>query len=87
MNRRGFLKAFGVGAAAISAGRLSAWAAQPGQGARPDRPNIVLCMADDQGWGDVGYNDKAGSLRTNIKTPVLDDMAAKGMRLDRFYSA
>jgi arylsulfatase A-like enzyme len=44
-------------------------------------------MADDQGWGDVGYNDKARSLRKNIKTPVLDDMAAKGLRLDRFYSA
>ena len=87
MNRRQFLKALGVGAAAVSTGRLSAWAAQSGGSARGDRPNIVLCMADDQGWGDVGYNDKARSLRANIKTPVLDEMAAKGLRLDRFYAA
>lgn len=46
------------------------------------RPNIVLCMADDQGWGDVGYYDKSIA-----KTPVLDEMASKGLRLDRFYAA
>lgn len=46
------------------------------------RPNIVLCMADDQGWGDVGYYGKSIA-----KTPVLDEMASKGLRLDRFYSA
>ncbi|TWT73223.1 sulfatase family protein [Allorhodopirellula solitaria] len=45
-------------------------------------PNIVLCMADDQGWGDVGYYGKSVA-----KTPVLDEMASEGLRLDRFYSA
>ncbi len=87
MNRRGFLKAMGVGVAAISAGRVSAWAAQAVDAARENRPNIILCMADDQGWGDVGYNDKAKSLRKNITTPVLDAMAGSGLRLDRFYAA
>lgn len=48
----------------------------------PARPNIVLCMADDQGWGDVGYRGP-----TPLKTPVLDEMAATGLRLDRFYAA
>jgi len=47
-----------------------------------DRPNIILCMADDQGWGDVGYNG-----HQVLKTPILDAMAASGLRLDRFYAA
>jgi arylsulfatase A-like enzyme len=47
-----------------------------------DRPNIVLCMTDDQGWGDVGYN----GLK-QIQTPTLDSMAAAGLRFNRFYSA
>ncbi len=46
------------------------------------RPNVVLCMADDQGWGDVGYNG-----HPVLKTPVMDAMAASALRLDRFYSA
>jgi len=47
-----------------------------------ERPNIILCMADDQGWGDVGYNG-----HPILKTPNLDAMAAAGLRFDRFYAA
>jgi arylsulfatase A-like enzyme len=47
-----------------------------------DRPNIVLVMADDQGWGDVGYYGKSP-----VKTPVLDELAANNLRFDRFYAA
>jgi arylsulfatase A-like enzyme len=46
------------------------------------RPNIILCMADDMGWGDPGFNGNP-----IIKTPNLDAMAAAGLRLKRFYSA
>lgn len=46
------------------------------------RPNIVLVMADDQGWGDVGYHGHPA-----LKTPNLDKLAAEGLRLDRFYAA
>jgi arylsulfatase A-like enzyme len=45
-------------------------------------PNVVLIMADDQGWGDTGYNGHA-----QMKTPELDKLAASGLRLDRFYTA
>lgn len=45
-------------------------------------PNFVLCMADDQGYGDVAYNGHA-----QLKTPHLDAMAAGGLRFDRFYAA
>ncbi|HKK63060.1 MAG TPA: sulfatase-like hydrolase/transferase [Bacteroidales bacterium] len=44
-------------------------------------PNIVLLMGDDHGWDEVGYND-----HPFVKTPVLDEMAASGLRFDRFYS-
>ena len=47
-----------------------------------ERPNIVLIMADDQGYGDVAYNGNP-----NVKTPVLDEMAATCLRLDRYYTA
>jgi len=46
------------------------------------RPNIILCMADDQGWGDVAYNG-----HKVLKTPTLDSMASAGLRFDRFYAA
>ncbi len=46
------------------------------------KPNVILIMADDLGWGDTGYN---GSKV--IKTPHLDQMAAEGLQMNRFYSA
>ena len=39
----------------------------------PTRPNIVLVMADDQGWGDTGYNG-----HPELKTPNLDTLAKSG---------
>lgn len=46
------------------------------------RPNFILCMADDQGWGDMAYNG-----HPLLKTPVFDELARTGLRLDRFYAA
>ncbi len=50
--------------------------------AEQPRPNIILVMADDLGWGDTGFNGN-----TVIKTPHLDAMAKNGTRLSRFYAA
>ncbi|MCA9230256.1 MAG: sulfatase-like hydrolase/transferase [Planctomycetales bacterium] len=47
-----------------------------------ERPNIVLVMADDQGWGDMAYQG-----HPVLKTPNFDQAAAAGLRFDRFYAA
>ncbi|MCX6854153.1 MAG: sulfatase-like hydrolase/transferase [Verrucomicrobia bacterium] len=47
-----------------------------------EKPNILLIMADDLGWGDVGFNGNKV-----IQTPQLDAMAKNGMKLTRFYTA
>jgi arylsulfatase len=46
-----------------------------------ESPNIILCMGDDHGWEETGYNG-----HPFLKTPVLDEMAASGLRLDSFHS-
>jgi arylsulfatase A-like enzyme len=45
-------------------------------------PNMILCMCDDLGWGDVGYHNTA----SKVKTPCLDDMAKRSMQFSRFYA-
>jgi arylsulfatase A-like enzyme len=44
-------------------------------------PNIVLLMGDDHGWEETGYHG-----HPHVKTPVLDEIAATGLRLDCFYA-
>ena len=41
------------------------------------RPNIILCMADDQGWGETSYNG-----HPYLKTPVLDGISLKELIVD-----
>ncbi|MCX8036116.1 MAG: sulfatase-like hydrolase/transferase [Candidatus Sumerlaeia bacterium] len=87
------MKQVAVGGAALLAGvslpngsvgmaaAMNRGAKQP---AGPDgaHPNVILCMADDLGWGDVGYNGHGV-----LKTPCLDEMARNGLRFDRWYAA
>lgn len=44
-------------------------------------PNILLVMADDQGWGETSYNN-----HPRLKTPHLDAMSQSGLRFNRFYA-
>jgi arylsulfatase B len=45
------------------------------------KPNIIIILADDLGWGDVGYHGGA------IRTPNIDRFAKEGIELSRFYVA
>ncbi len=62
--------------AAVS-GFSFAHAAQP---SRAPRPNIVVILADDQGWGDLSINGNK-----NLSTPNIDSLARDGALLDRFF--
>jgi arylsulfatase A-like enzyme len=50
-----------------------------GQAYSAERPNIVIFLADDLGWTDVGWHGG------EIKTPNLDRLAMQGARLEQFY--
>ena len=45
-----------------------------------DRPNVIVILTDDQGWGDLSLNGN-----TNLSTPNIDRLAAEGATFDRFY--
>lgn len=62
----------------VLVGTLPGWMPSP---IAAERPNIILCMADDMGWGDTGYNG-----HPILKTPCLDAMANDGLKFHRFYA-
>jgi len=81
--RREFLRT--VGFAAVSAGALSMGvrlkAAGLGDGfSRKNRPNVVLVMTDDQGYGDLGCHGN-----DVVVTPNLDELHARSIRLTDFH--
>lgn len=63
----------------ILATLLAALAFSQVNAASAPRPNIVYLLADDLGWGDVGFHG------SEIKTPNIDKLAASGVKLDSFY--
>jgi len=44
------------------------------------KPNVVIILTDDQGWGDLSYHGN-----TNLNTPNIDLLAGSGTTFDRFY--
>jgi arylsulfatase A-like enzyme len=51
-----------------------------GEAAGAPRPNVVIFLADDQGWGDLSVNGN-----TNLATPHIDSLARDGVVLEHFY--
>jgi len=82
VNRRDFLKAMGIGAAAFVVPgcmkNVRPLANLPGT--VDERPNFVIILTDDQGYADVGVYGAEG-----FETPNLDRMAAEGMLFTDFY--
>ena len=50
-----------------------------GRPVQADRPNVVIFVADDLGWADVGYHNP------EMRTPNLDALVKTGVELDRHY--
>lgn len=72
---------FVTAAVALGAALASLASGPPHRSAAVDAPNIILIMADDLGYGELGaYGQR------QIRTPRLDRMAAEGIRLTQFYS-
>lgn len=71
MQRRTFLQTLAGGAAGATS---NAWAAAP------KRPNILLILADDMGFSDLGC------YGSEIATPHIDGLAHKGVRFTHFYN-
>ncbi len=72
MQRRQFLKSAGM--AALACGLFSACAE------KERRPNVLLILTDDQGFGDISSHNNPA-----VNTPTMDRIAAEGARFDRFY--
>src|SRR5438128_6923069 len=65
--RRTFLQAAGGGLASLAS-------------AQPRRPNVLLILSDDQGYGDLSLHGNR-----ELTTPNLDRLAADGVEFTRFY--
>ena len=77
---RGFRNVFVAAGIACLAAAASAEA--QGQPASPERPNVVLIITDDVGYGDFGSYGAP-----DIKTPNIDRLAREGVKLTDFYAA
>ncbi len=79
--RRDFLKAMGFGATSLSLHGCMEVGSPAATKSTSSRPNIILIMADDMGYSDIGcYGGE-------VNTPSLDRLAAGGMRFTQFYNA
>ena len=45
-----------------------------------ERPNVIIILTDDQGWGDLSVHGNS-----NINTPNIDELSARGASLENFY--
>lgn len=80
-SRRDFLKYVGITATSLGLPGCSTNRAR-NPNSHSTRPNIILILTDDQGYGDVGFHGNEV-----IQTPNLDQFAKEGVDFSRFYVA
>ena len=59
---------------------IVSFTARPASASEPKKPNIIIILADDLGFSDIGC------YGSEIATPNLDKLAAKGIRFTQFYN-
>jgi len=52
-----------------------------------ENPNVVVIIADDAGWADFGFMDSITGQTTELATPNLDALAARGVSFSSAYTA
>ncbi len=77
LSRRDFVKHLGLSAAGLC---LTGCSTVSRRAQSPARPNVILMVTDDQGYGDFGYIGNP-----LIKTPGLDAMARQSARMTQYY--
>jgi len=82
LNRREFLRAAGLTAAALAMPGCGGQLQQASGVKSTDKPNVVIIFCDDVGYADIGVFGAKG-----YKTPNLDRMAAEGVKFTDFYAA
>jgi len=81
VSRRDFLKYIGMGLTTLVSSGYANTIKPLAQESKSEKPNILLIVSDDQGWGDTTCNWK----NTDIDTPVMDEIAKTGVRFTQFY--
>jgi len=84
VNRRTFLRSTSFGLAALGLGRLDLLAHA---GEASSKPNIIVIITDDQGWGDLScYPQDPRFPDARLRTPNLDSLASEGARCTQGYA-
>lgn len=81
MDRRSFLQTAALGSLGAAAYDPSGRSDRAGRSSPDDRPNVLVILADDMGYSDIG------AYGSTIQTPNVDRLAEEGMRFSQMYNA